>query len=219
MKMMKTGKSASSYRNASWITAVVLAALCAACTGTTSHTHVERVARAKQVPNAPYQRILIVGITERASSAREFEEVLASELSNDRTYAFGYHRAASRADVQEDVVRSLAELQNADAVLVVTARLVSAEKQVTQEQSDLKTEVKGGGLVDFFRYDYKELTAPKVTDFRVNVELTSNMFDVASDERVYTVETRTDFGETTSEIIVGEARELAKRLRKDKMVR
>jgi hypothetical protein len=45
------------------------------------------------------------------------------------------------------------------------------------------------------------------------------MFDVGSDERIYTVESRTEFAETTSEIILGEAKELAKRLRKDKLVR
>jgi len=216
---METGKTVSWYRKVPRTAAMVVVAASFACSGSTTHTHVERVARAKQLPNAPYARVLIVGIAERASSAREFEEVLAKELNNDHTYAFGYHRAASRADVKEDVVRSIAELQHADAVLVITARLVSAEKQVSQQQSDLKAEVKGGGLVDFFRYDYKELTAPKVTDFRVNVQFTSNMFDVASDERIYTVETRTDFADTTSEIIVAEAGELAKRLRKDKMVR
>jgi hypothetical protein len=45
------------------------------------------------------------------------------------------------------------------------------------------------------------------------------MFDVASEDRIYTVESRTEFAETTSEIILGEANELARRLRKDKLVR
>ncbi len=45
------------------------------------------------------------------------------------------------------------------------------------------------------------------------------MFDVETEERIYTVESRTDLAETTSEIIVSEARELAKRLRKDDMIR
>jgi len=195
------------------------AALAAACTGPTAHTHVDRVARAKELPNAPYKRVLIVGTAARASSAREFEEILAKELGNDHTYAFGYHRAASRADVTEEVVRSLAEMQNADAILVVTARLVNAEREVSGERTDVQAQVKGGGLVDYFRYDYKEYTTPPSTDYRVNVQVQTDMFDVASEDRIYTVESRTDFGETTSEIILSEAKELAKRLRKDKLVR
>ena len=200
-------------------TIAMIVALAAACTGSTPHTHVDRVARAKELPNAPYKRVLIVATAARASSAREFEEVLAKELSNSHTQAFGYHRAASRADVKEDVVRSLAQLQDADAILVVTARLVNAEREVTEERTDVQAQVKGGGLVDFFRYDYKEYTSPPSTDYRVNVQVQTDMFDVETEERVYTVESRTDFAEATSEIILGEARELAKRLRKDKLVR
>lgn len=197
----------------------MIAALAAACTGPTAHTHVDRVARAKELPNAPYKRVLIVATAARASSAREFEEVLAKDLSNDHTYAFGYHRSASRADVKEDVVRSLAELQDADAILVVTARLVNAEREVTEERTDVQAQVIGGSLVDFFRYDYKEYTSPPSADYRVNVQVQTDMFDVATEERVYTLESRTDFAETTSEIVLSEATQLAKRLRKDGLVR
>ena len=196
-----------------------IAALAVACTGPTVQTQVDRVARAKELPNAPYKRVLIVGTAARASSAREFEEILAKDLSNDHTYAFGYHRAASRADVTEEVVRSIAELQNADAILVVTARLVNAEPEESGERTDVQAQVKGGGLVDFFRYDYKEYTTPPSAEYRVNVQVQTDMFDVASEDRIYTVESRTDFGETTSEIILSEAKELAKRLRKDKLVK
>ena len=208
-----------SKRRAGIAAILVIAATVVACAGKTSQTYVDRVARAKELPNAPYKRVLIVGTAARASSAREFEEVLAKELTNNHTYAFGYHRAASRADVKEDVVRSLAEMQDADAILVVTSRLVNAEREVRKERTDVQAEVKGGGLVDFFRYDYQEYTSPPSADYRVNVQVHTDMFDVASDERIYTVESRTEFAETTSEIILGEARELASRLRKDKLVR
>ena len=144
------------HRRTALAAIATVAALVAACTAPTAQTHVDRVARAKELPNAPYKRVLIVGTAARASSAREFEEILAKDLSNDHTYAFGYHRAASRADVTEEVVRSLAEMQNADAILVVTARLVNAEREVSGERTDVQAQVKGGGLVNFFRYDYKE---------------------------------------------------------------
>lgn len=198
---------------------LMTAAFVVACAGKTSQTHVDRVARAKELPNAPYKRVLIVGTAVRAAAAREFEEILAKELTNDHTYAFGYHRAASRADVKEEVVRSLAELQDADAILVVTSRLVNAERELTKERTDVQAEVKGGGLVDFFRYDYKEYTTPPTAGYRLNIQVHSDMFDVATEQRIYTVESRTEFAQTTSEIVLAEARELAKRLRKDKLVR
>lgn len=198
---------------------LVIATTVVACAGKTAQTYVDRVARAKELPNAPYKRVLIVGTAVRAAAAREFEEALAKELTNKHTYAFGYHRAASRADVKEDVVRSLAELQNADAILVVTSRLVNAERQVTKERTDVEAKVRGGGLVDFFRYDYKEYTTPPTAGYRVNIQVHSDMFDVATEKRIYTVESRTEFAQTTAEIVLGETRELARRMRKDKLVR
>ena len=213
-------RSATSFldRRARIAALLLLAATAVACAGKTSQTYVDRVARAPELPNAPYKRVLIVGITERAASAREFEEVLAKELSNQHTYAFGYHRAASRADVQEDVIRSLVADQQVDAVLVVTTRLVNAEREVTQERTDVQARVKGGNLVDYFRYDYDEYTSPPSADYRVNVQFLSDMFDVGTEAQVYTVESRTDFAETSSEMILAEANELARRLRKDKLV-
>ena len=208
-----------SKRHAGIAAIFVIAAMAAACTGPTAHTHVDRVARAKELPNAPYKRVLIVGTAARASTAREFEEVLAKELTNNHTYAFGYHRAASRADVKEEVVRQLVADLDADAILFITGSLVSAQREVTGSRTDLQAQVKGGGLVDFFRYDYREAKTPAKTDYRVNVQFTTDMFDVESEERIYTVESRTEFAETTSEIVVNEAQELAKRMRKDKLVR
>ena len=195
------------------------AATIVACAAPSSQTYVDRVARAKELPNAPYSNILIVAIAERGATAREFEEELAARLTDMGVNAIGYHRAASRADVKEEVVRQISVEQGSDASLFVTGSLVSAQREVTASRTDVQAQVKGGGLVDFFRYDYEEAKTPAKTDYRVNVQFKTDMFDVASENRIYTVESRTDFAETTSEIIISEARELAKRLRKDDMIR
>jgi hypothetical protein len=216
---MSRGAALNLQRRAGIAALLVIAVTVAACAGKTSQTYVDRVARAKELPNAPYSDILIVAITARGATAREFEEVLAAELTKMGVGAIGYHRAASRADVEEDVVRQLAAEHGADAILFVTGSLVSAQREVTGSRTDLQSQVKGGGLVDFFRYDYKEAKTPAKTDYRVNVQFTSDMFDVESEQRIYTVESRTEFAETTSEIIVNEARELANRMRKDKLIR
>ncbi len=198
---------------------LAIAATVVACAGKTSQTYVDRVARAKEIPNAPYSNILIVAIAQRGATAREFEEVLAAELTDMGINAVGYHRAASRADVKEEVVRQLASELGSEAIIFVTGSFVGAQREVTGSRTELQSQVKGGGLVDFFRYDYKEAKTPAKTDYRVNVQFTTDMFDVETEERIYTVESRTDLAETTSEIILAEAKELAKRLRKDRLVR
>ncbi len=182
-------------------------------------TSVDRAARAPELPNAPYEKVLIIGIAARGATAREFEEELALDLSNKRTQAFGYRRAAQRADIQEDVVRSIVAEENADAIVVVSARLVDAEQVKTEEHVDVNARPIGGSLVDFFRYDYEEYTVPARTGYQLKVQFNTDMFDTETEKRIYTVTSSGDMAETSSEVIVAESREISARMRKDGMVR
>lgn len=198
---------------------VSAAALLVACVTPIAQTSVDRAAKAKSVPNAPYSKVMIVGIAQQGTRGREFEEQLVQELSNKRTYAFGYRRAASRADVKQEVVEDLLQAQGADAVIFVSARFTSVSTEERGERVDVEAQVRGGGLVDFFRYDYKEYTRPPDSTMRMSLQFVTNLFDVEDDRRVYTLESTTGSAESSSEIIMSEAAEIATRLRKDKMVR
>jgi hypothetical protein len=191
----------------------------AACVTPIAQTSVDRAAKAKSVPNAPYSKVMVVGVASQGTRGREFEEELVKQLSNRNTEAFGYRRAASRADVKEEVVMELVGSRGADAVIVVSARFknIVAEKQ--EERVDVESEVRGGGLVDFFRYDYQEHTLPPDTTMRMELQFITNVFDVEYDRRVYTAESTTGRAESSSEMILSEAAAIARRLRKDRMVR
>ena len=195
------------------------ATLVAACVTPIAQTSVERAAKAKSVPNAPYSKVMVVGIAAQGTRGREFEEQLVKELGNKRTSAFGYRRAASRADVKQEVVRELLQAQGADAVIVVAARLTGVSTEEHGERVDVEAQVRGGGLAGFFRYDYEDLTKPPDSTMRMKLQFVTNVFDVKEDRRVYTVESTTGSAESTSEVIMSEAAEIASRLRKDKMVR
>lgn len=198
---------------------LLLAATLAACVTPIAQTSVDRVARAKSVPNAPYSNVMVVGIAERGTRGREFEEELVKQLGNRNTRAFGYRRAASRADIREDVVIELVRSRGADAVIVVSARFTNVVTEKTGERVDVESEIRGGGLVDFFRYDYKERTKPADSTMRMQLQFKTDLFDVRDDRRIYTLESTTGLAESSSEVILSEAAGIAKRLRKDKMVR
>jgi len=195
------------------------AALVAACVTPIAQTSVDRVAKAKSVPNAPYSKVMIVGIAQQGTRGREFEEQLVKELGNKRTYAFGYRRAASRADVKQEVVEELLQAQGADAVIFVTARFTSVTTEEQGERVDVESVVRGGGLVDFFRYDYQDYTRPSESTMVMELQFVTNLIDVKDDRRVYTLESTTGSAESSSEVIMSEAAEIAARLRKDQMVR
>ncbi|MGI9223527.1 MAG: hypothetical protein ACR2QX_03550 [Woeseiaceae bacterium] len=193
--------------------------LVGACITPIAQTSVDRVAKAKSVPNAPYSKVMVVGIAKQGTRGREFEEQLVKELGNNRTYAFGYRRAASRADVKQEVVQELLETQGADAVIFVSARLASVSTEELEERVDLEAKVRGGGLVNFFRYDYENLTKPADSTMLMKLQFVTNVFDVKDDRKVYMLESATGSAESTSEVIMSEAAEIASRLRKDKIVR
>lgn len=193
--------------------------LVGACITPIAQTSVDRVAKAKSVPNAPYSKVMIVGIAQQGTRGREFEEQLVKELGNNRTYAFGYRRAASRADVKQEVVQELLETQGADAVIFVSARLAGVSTEELEERVDLEAKVRGGGLVNFFRYDYEDLTKPADSTMLMKLQFITNVIDVKDDRKVYMLESTTGSAESTSEVIMSEAAEIAARLRKDKMVR
>jgi len=195
------------------------AALVVACVTPIAQTSVDRAAKAKSVPNAPYSKVMIVGIAQQGTRGREFEEQLVKELGNKRTYAFGYRRAASRADVKQEVVEELLQAQGADAVIFVTARFTSVTTEVQGERVDVESVVRGGGLVDFFRYDYQDYTRPSESTMVMELQFVTNLIDVKDDRRVYTLESTTGSAESSSEVIMSEAAEIAARLRKDQMVR
>lgn len=196
-----------------------VAALVVACVTPIAQTSVDRAAKAKSVPNAPYSKVMVVGIAQQGTRGREFEEQLVKELTNKRTHAFGYRRAASRADVKQEVVEELLNEQGADAVILVSARFTSLSAEEQGERVDVHSQIRGGGLVDFFRYDYREYTKPPESAMVMKLQFITNLFDVKDDERVYTLESTTGSAESTAEIIMSEAAEIAARLRKDKMVR
>jgi hypothetical protein len=199
--------------------ALILAATLVACVTPIAQTSVDRAAKAKSLPNAPYSKVMVVGIAERGTRGREFEEELVKQLTTRSTQAFGYRRAASRADVRQEVVTELVQTRDVDAVIVVAARFRNVVTQKQDERVDVESQVRGGGLVDFFRYDYKELTKPPDSTMRMELQFVTNLFDVEKDTRVYTLESSTGLAESSSEIILSQAAGIAKRLRKDKMVR
>ena len=195
------------------------AALVVACVTPIAQTSVDRAAKAKSVPNAPFSKVMVVGIATQGTRGREFEEELAKELGNKKTYAFGYRRAASRADVRQEVIEELLQSHEADAVIFVAARFTGVSTEERGERIDVGSDVRGGGLAGFFRYDYMEYVRPPESTMRMKLQFVTDLFDVKDDRRVYTLESTTGSAESTSEIIMSEAAGIAARLRKDKMVR
>ncbi|MDJ0700370.1 MAG: hypothetical protein QNJ07_10965 [Woeseiaceae bacterium] len=199
--------------------AAITAMLCFLAACQTATTQVDRAARAKVLENAPYDKILVVGVTYRKDTGRAFEKVLVEELANYDTRASAMHTVISTTEVTEDVVRSAAEKVDADAVLIATVENVETDVKFGNRRVDLKERPQNGGLVDFFRHEYEEVTSEPSVDMKFTAVVVSDVYDVESGNRIYTVESATANASSAEEIIVQESAAIVLRMHKDGIIR
>lgn len=182
-------------------------------------TTVNRVLMAPSLPNAPYETILIVGATPDRESDRMIEEGLREELGKRRVQPVSFVRRSSAMRPSGDAISTLVKETGADAVLVVSGRLDKVEIERRGERVDVQPQVRGGSLLDFFRYDYEETISPAYEGVAVDVRFVSDLYDVETGRRVYSVESATTRGLTSYDVVIGEARAIVRRLAKDGLIR
>lgn len=190
----------------------------AACE-TTAVTEVERAARAKNLDNAPYSMILVVGAAHKADTVRAFEAVLVEELANYDTRARAMHKVRAGTELSESLIKEAAEEIGADAVLVTTVDRVDTEVNVGEQRVDLKERPQRGGLADFFRHEYEEVVSEPSVDVKFTASIVTDVYDVQTNQRIYTVESATARAKTPEEVIVAESAAIAERMHKDGIIR
>ena len=126
--------------------------------------------------------------------------------------------AASELD--RNSVIAAAARTGADAVLVV--RVLDVERRITAAGGQSTTVAQRRDdvpLVDFFRYDYESYADPTTYSAVRTVVLSTDLYEVESEDRIWSVETTAFEKETTSEIIDSVSRQLAAQLRADGLIR
>lgn len=169
----------------------------------------------------PFDHVLIVGAYNDIILRRQGENALAAVISatgSEATPSLAVMEAASGLD--RDSVVAAAGRTGADAVLLtrvldVEHRIINVSGQETtiaQRRDDIP-------LVDFFRYDYVTYSDPMTYSAVRTVILSSDLYDVDSEERIWSVESTSFEKETTDEIIDGASRRIAAQLRADGLIR
>ncbi len=198
---------------------LLLAGMAAACTTQPSaRTTVDRVLLARDIPNAPYSSIVLVGIAPTRELAREFEQGLSDELSRRGVEVHSFVKESSADEATADAVAALVESVGADAILMISGRLAGAEIDEHSAMVDVEARAIGGNLFNFFRYDYEEFTEPSYTDMTVDVTLVALLFDAAGNERVHSVEVSTTQGSTAYEVIMSQSAAIASRMEQDDLI-
>ena len=182
-------------------------------------TSVDRVFKAPTIEAAPYQNLLVVGAVPSRETARNIETALMEHLRKRNVEAHSFVRESDSTEANEEAIRYLVERTGATGVIVVSGRLSGAELATREDQVSVDKQVRGGGLFDYFRYEYKESQPSSRSDFTVNVVFVSDLYDVASERKVYSVESSTMHGQTSFDILMAEGEAIVKRLRTDGLIR
>lgn len=204
---------------------VLIAFAISACesTGPSQTTSVDRVLRATEHVNAPYKKILVVAAVPSRETARNIEFGITGELNSAKVEAHSFVRESSSTEPTEAAIQDFIKEHGIDAVIVVSANLTAAAvRQQSEEQIDIQVIPQGGSLVGFFRSDYKEVKRPNQaegSDYTLDVSLVSDLYDVKSDKRVYSIESSTQNGETRYKIFMAQSKAIAGRLKEDGLIR
>jgi len=197
---------------------ILTCALVSACAGSTQMTatwHDEAYKRRS------FDRILVVGVTDDQFRRRGFESAVVNALAGKRT------EAVSSIEIMDaDTPLSDASLDaagdkiQADAVLITRLTNTTVKAKQIDSRVDVQAQAKGGNIVDFFRYDYKEVENPGYLQAKISFVLSSNLYETAGGTLVYSIETvtsdkNTDYNTVVFDIIENTSVKIGQRLRRD----
>lgn len=197
---------------------ILTCALVSACAGSTQMTatwHDEAYKRRS------FDRILVVGVTDDQFRRRGFESAVVNALAGKRT------EAVSSIEIMDaDTALSDASLDaagdkiQADAVLITRLTNTTVTAKQIDSRVDVQAQAKGGNIVDFFRYDYKDVEDPGYLQAKISFVLSSNLYETAGGRLVYSIETvtsdkNTDYNTVVFDIIENTSVKIAQRLRRD----
>lgn len=201
---------------------ILTCALVSACAGSTQMTatwHDEAYKRRS------FDRILVVGVTDDQFRRRGFESAVVNALAGKRTEAVSSIEIMDADTALSDAsVDAAGDKIQADAVLITRLTNTTVKAKQIDSRVDVQAQAKGGNIVDFFRYDYKEVENPGYLQAKISFVLSSNLYETAGGTLVYSIETvtsdkNTDYNTVVFDIIENTSVKIAQRLRRDGLAR
>jgi hypothetical protein len=205
--------------------ALCIALLATACA---SNTSVSSDWLDKDAKRAQFESALIVAIAANADSRKSFEQAVAQDLRQPGTEILVSSALMDpKTEVNEEAALSVARQQQADAMIVTRVTKLEIEPvEVGGRSAILAQEQQSGADHVFrrqsgtlFRYDYEEDIEATYVTSEYTTELTTDVYDTASGERVYTIVASANKLETLKDVIDVLSDKIAERLRRDRVIR
>jgi|GEM_PF-1906097 len=172
------------------------------------------------VAAAPYNGIIVIGITNNSNQRRRFENEMTGRLKQAGTTAWPSHTALEPgAEINRETILAAANKLSASAVLV--SRL--ANNQVATKQVDERTEVESTPQsqtpIGIFRKDYNEYEEPGYVVVTHTVRLDTDFYAVKDSILLYSMKSTTYDKETEFDVLDDVTDAIAKRLSRDGLIK
>ena len=164
-----------------------------------------------------YDRVLVVAIAAQGDKRMSFEDEVAFDLNSNVTQAWASSRhMAITTEINADTVAPVARELDATAVMITRVLKMEVSTSESKPYTDVTAQRKKGSA---FRYDYVEKDLPVLVTPEFTIELETDVIDVASGERIYSVVAATSGQESLSAVINILSEVIAKKLRADGVIR
>ncbi|MFW2404463.1 MAG: hypothetical protein ACN4GT_06830 [Gammaproteobacteria bacterium] len=166
--------------------------------------------------SGPYGSVLVVGVTEAGRQRRRFENALTDKLEKKSANVWASNRIMPvDAEINKDNVMAAVSATSATAVIVT--RLVNEE--ISTSEIPGRTVIVPGESSGLFNYDYEEYEEDAQIKVKSTVTLLTEVYETHNGTLVYKLRTTTRDKRTEFDIIDTQTSTIAKRLRKDRIVR
>jgi hypothetical protein len=168
----------------------------------------------------PYGKILVVGITQDSNNRRRFENAMVNALEGSRGTAWASHTRMTREEpLDRESVAKVVAATGADAVLVTRVVSHEVKGEAIDTRTGVATNPESERHYNLYRYDYGEYQQGASLKARTTISLSTDVYESARGELVYSLNTTTYDKETTGDILDEVTVAIAKRLREDRLIR
>lgn len=166
-----------------------------------------------------YSRLLVVSISGDRSQQERFESELVDRLRAEQVDAVASYTMLDASDgVLQDDINRASDTAGADGILITHIASLDVAAEVEKGREDIKTECRGGDPFDYFLYDHEVLREPDSVNLAHTVIVITNLYDSATQDRVWTIQSTCFEKASMSEVVIDESIAIVRQLRIDQLI-
>ncbi len=149
-----------------------------------------------------FSNFLIVGQAGNYNSRAEFERLVVSDIRARGGSATAYHVAAGgNVPISRDSIRDAVQGRNIDAVVLTRVINSDTDAHLRTATTETLASRRDNGLIDLFRYDYREVTGPSDLDLEISVTIITEVYHVGDEALVWAAKSSVPPVETMAELM------------------